>query len=53
MTISVVCIGYYESGLETDAVGTQGAERSHDHGIFQAKKTAKNSIFVNIVLIDL
>ena len=53
ITISVVCIGHYESGLETDAVGTKGEEGSHDHGLFQAKKMQKNSKFVNIVLIDL
>ena len=31
----VVCIGFYESSLETDAVGTQGEDGSHDHGLFQ------------------
>ena len=49
----MVCIGHYESGLETDAVGTKGEEGSHDHGLFQANKQQKNSKFVNIVLIDL
>ena len=32
---SVVCIGHYESGLQTDAVGTQGEDGTHDHGLFQ------------------
>merc|ERR1712012_89340 len=32
---NLVCIGHYESGLETDAVGTKGEEGSHDHGLFQ------------------
>ena len=36
----MVCIGHYESGLETDAVGTKGEEGSHDHGLFQAKTIA-------------
>ena len=49
----MVCIGHYESGLETDAVGTKGEEGSHDHGLFQANKQQKNSKFVNIVFIDL
>ena len=49
----MVCIGHYESGLETDAVGTKGEEGSHDHGLFQANKQQKNSKFVNNVLIDL
>ena len=31
----MVCIGYFESSLETDAVGTKGEEGSHDHGLFQ------------------
>ena len=37
----MVCIGHYESGLETDAVGTKGEEGSHDHGLFQANKQQK------------
>merc|ERR1712130_97367 len=32
---NLVCIGHYESGLQTDAVGTQGEDGSHDNGLFQ------------------
>merc|ERR1712029_55759 len=35
LLLNLVCIGHYESGLETDAVGTKGEKGSHDHGLFQ------------------